>query len=214
MGRNNKNRQNNNKQNQNKRIFILIGILVLTAVVAFCVIKLLPLNIELPADILLPVSTDARGGDRTPGQTAKQNETATPGQSGSSTPGQSSADDGIKEDGSYYDRDSVARYIAKFGKLPSNYITKKQAQALGWEGGSVEKYATGKAIGGDYFSDFDEKLPDPPDMDYYECDIDTNGGKARGAKRIIYGANGRIFYTEDHYETYDEFVNGSWVDYP
>ena len=37
---------------------------------------------------------------------------------------------------------------------------------------------------------------------YYECDIDTNGSY-RGAKRIVYSNDGLIYYTEDHYETFE-----------
>ena len=37
---------------------------------------------------------------------------------------------------------------------------------------------------------------------YYECDIDSDGGY-RGAKRIIYSDDGLVYYTEDHYETFE-----------
>ena len=50
----------------------------------------------------------------------------------------------IDEDGTYDSKDDVALYIETYGHLPSNYITKKEAQALGWEGGSLEPYAPGK----------------------------------------------------------------------
>lgn len=54
----------------------------------------------------------------------------------------------IDEDGTYDSKDDVALYIETYGHLPSNYITKKEAQALGWEGGFLEPYAPGKCIGG------------------------------------------------------------------
>ena len=41
----------------------------------------------------------------------------------------------IEEDGTYTTKEDVARYIHTYGHLPENFITKKQAQALGWEGG-------------------------------------------------------------------------------
>ncbi len=47
----------------------------------------------------------------------------------------------IEEDGTYTTKEDVARYIHTYGHLPENFITKKQAQALGWEGGSLEPYA-------------------------------------------------------------------------
>ena len=40
------------------------------------------------------------------------------------------------------------------------------------------------------------------DRDYYECDIDFDGSY-RGAKRIVYSNDGLIYYTEDHYETFE-----------
>ena len=49
---------------------------------------------------------------------------------------------------SYTGKEEVAAYIAKHGKLPDNFITKDEARDLGWEGGSVEVYAPGYAIGG------------------------------------------------------------------
>ena len=56
-------------------------------------------------------------------------------------------------------------------------------------------------------------LPRTSGVTYTECDIDTNGKSERGSKRIVFGSNGRIFYTADHYNTFVEYVNGSWVRY-
>lgn len=109
----------------------------------------------------------------------------------------------IDEDGSYYDKENVALYIHTYGKLPPNYITKKEAEKLGWEGGSVEKYAPGKAIGGSYFGNYEGSLPTADGREYHECDIDTNGASSRGAKRIVYSNDGLVYYTEDHYETFE-----------
>ena len=55
----------------------------------------------------------------------------------------------VTEDGQYDSKDEVSAYLTEYGHLPSNYITKKQAQALGWQGGSLEPYAPGCSIGGD-----------------------------------------------------------------
>lgn len=108
----------------------------------------------------------------------------------------------IDEDGQYTSKDDVALYIHTYGKLPSNFITKEQAQKLGWDGGYLDKYARGKSIGGDYFGNYDNKLPKQKGRSYYECDIDTKGAKARGVKRIVYSNDGLIYYTDDHYETF------------
>ena len=107
------------------------------------------------------------------------------------------------EDGVYTSKEDVARYISEFGHLPQNFITKKEAQALGWPGGSLEKYAPGKCIGGDRFGNYEGLLPEEKGRKYYECDIDTLGKDKRGAKRIIYSNDGLVYYTGDHYETFE-----------
>lgn len=108
----------------------------------------------------------------------------------------------LDEDGVYDSKDDVALYIRTFGHLPSNYITKKEAKAEGWEGGSLERYCPGMCIGGDYFGNFEGLLPKAKGRKYTECDIDTLGAKSRGAKRIIFSNDGLIYYTDDHYESY------------
>lgn len=110
---------------------------------------------------------------------------------------------GIDENGTYTSKDDVADYINSFGKLPANFITKKEAQKLGWHGGSLEEYAPGMCIGGDYFGNYEGLLPAKKGRKYYECDIDTLGKSKRGAKRIIYSNDGLIYYTEDHYESFE-----------
>ncbi len=108
----------------------------------------------------------------------------------------------IDEDGWYYSAEDVALYIYTYGHLPENFITKDEARDLGWEGGSVEKYAPGFAIGGDKFGNREGLLPKEKGRQYYECDIDTNGRNSRGAKRIVFSNDGLIYYTDDHYETF------------
>lgn len=111
----------------------------------------------------------------------------------------------ISEDGTYTSKEEVALYIHTYNKLPSNYITKKEAEKLGWESkkGNMEKVAPGKSIGGSHFGNYDGNLPDKKGRKYYECDIDFDGGY-RGAKRIIYSNDGLVFYTEDHYKTFEQ----------
>lgn len=108
----------------------------------------------------------------------------------------------IDEKGSYYSKDEVALYIHTYGKLPSNYITKAEAEKLGWSGGSLEKYAPGKAIGGDKFGNYEGLLPKKTGRTYTECDIDTNGASSRGAKRIVFSNDGLIYYTDNHYDSF------------
>lgn len=107
------------------------------------------------------------------------------------------------EDGTYSSKDDVAQYIYIYGHLPSNFITKKEAEKLGWQGGSLKPYAPGKCIGGSHFGNYEGLLPEKEGRTYTECDIDTLGADKRGAKRIVFSNDGLIYYTEDHYESFE-----------
>ncbi len=109
----------------------------------------------------------------------------------------------IDKDGTYTTKDDVALYIYTYGELPHNFISKKEAEKLGWEGGSLEPYAPGCSIGGSYFGNYEGNLPEKKGRSYTECDIDTLGKKSRGAKRIVFSNDGLIYYTEDHYKTFE-----------
>ena len=109
----------------------------------------------------------------------------------------------LPEDGTYTSREDVALYIHQYGCLPSNFITKKEAEKLGWTGGSLEPYAPGMCIGGSRFGNYEGLLPEKDGRTYTECDIDTLGAEKRGAKRIVFSNDGLIYYTEDHYESFD-----------
>lgn len=135
---------------------------------------------------------------------AKTEDTAGQADSASSTRKKQidETDDYLKKDGSYTSKEDVMNYLIQYGKLPGNFITKKEARKLGWSGGSLEPYAPGKCIGGDYFGNYEEVLPVVSGRTYHECDIDTLNAKSRGAKRIIYSDDGQIYYTEDHYKSF------------
>ena len=108
----------------------------------------------------------------------------------------------LDEGGSYTSKEDVALYIHLYGHLPDNFITKEQAQKLGWRGGSLEKFAPGKSIGGDRFGNYERQLPKKKGRYYTECDIDTRGAKSRGSKRIVFSNDGLIYYTDDHYVSF------------
>ena len=108
----------------------------------------------------------------------------------------------VDENGTYDSAKDVALYIHTFNKLPSNYITKKEAKSLGWSGGSLEEYAPGKCIGGDRYGNYEGLLPEKKGRSYTECDIGTLGKSSRGAKRIVFSNDGLIYYTKDHYKTF------------
>ena len=110
----------------------------------------------------------------------------------------------VEEDGEYSDKEHVALYIHEFNHLPSNYISKQKAESLGWiaSKGNLWKVAPGKSIGGSHFGNYEGQLPKAKGRKYYECDVDFDG-KYRNAKRIIYSNDGLIYYTDDHYETFE-----------
>lgn len=112
----------------------------------------------------------------------------------------------INPEGSYTTKEDVALYLETYDQLPENFITKKEAKAMGWSGGSLEDYAPGYCIGGDRFGNYEGNLP--KNEEYHECDINTLGANSRGAERLVYaGEEGdvtAIYYTADHYNTFEQ----------
>lgn len=115
------------------------------------------------------------------------------------------SDTKLDEHGAYTTKDEVARYLHTYGRLPDNYITKKEAQKLGWDSkkGNLTEIAPGKSIGGSHFGNYEGQLPEKDGRKYYECDLEYDGGY-RGAERLIYSNDGLIFYTGDHYKTFEQ----------
>ena len=109
----------------------------------------------------------------------------------------------IEEDGYFTSKEDVSLYLDTYGHLPENFITKKEAMALGWESnkGNLWDVTEKKSIGGDRFGNREGKLPREEGRNYFECDIDYEGGY-RGSKRIVYSDDGLIYYTDDHYDTF------------
>ena len=109
----------------------------------------------------------------------------------------------IVKDGIYTSKDEVAAYIYKFGELPQNFITKKEAIALGWDAksGNLWQVTDKKSIGGARLSNREKKLPEASGRKWFECDIGYRGGR-RGAERIVFSSDGLIYYTPDHYENF------------
>ncbi len=110
----------------------------------------------------------------------------------------------IEEDESYTSKEDVALYLDTYDKLPKNYITKKEATKLGWESseGNLWDVTDEMSIGGDRFGNREKRLPENQGRQYYECDINYEGGY-RGAERLVYSDDGLIYYTGDHYESFD-----------
>ena len=114
----------------------------------------------------------------------------------------------VEESGLYTTRDSVAAYLCKFDKLPSNYVGKNEGQSLyeSKTGNTFEKWnfnpwtTLGVMIGGDVFDNREGLLPSGS---YHEADVDYSA-KNRGTKRLIYQSDCVIYYTADHYETFNK----------
>ena len=103
----------------------------------------------------------------------------------------------------YFSPDEVALYLHAFEELPPNYITKKEAQSWGWYAGDdLWDTSYGYCIGGDKFGNREKMLPTARERQYYECDVNYYGGK-RGAERLVFSNDGLIYYTADHYSTFD-----------
>ena len=141
----------------------------------------------------------------------KKKNTPTPKPAATPTP-EAEADEGNRltptpePEGPITDPQSIADYLFSHDmQLPENFITKKEAQRLGWDSRTnyVSDVAPGKSIGGDYFGNYQGKLPQGKGITYREADCWYTGGR-RNACRIIYSNQGRVWYTEDHYETFTE----------
>ena len=146
-------------------------------------------------------SADSASLDKTPAESpaAADDEADFPIPSASAVPEAAALD----EHGTYDSKDEVALFIHTYGHLPDNYITKQQAESTGWSGGCVEKYCPGKCLGGSRFGNFEGLLPDKDGRIWTECDINTLGASSRGAERIVFSNDGLIYYTPDHYESFE-----------
>lgn len=110
----------------------------------------------------------------------------------------------IDKQGKYTSKEDVALYLFTYGELPSNYVSKSKAKQMGWVAskGNLLKVCEGCSIGGDKFTNREKKLPTKKGRQYYECDIDYKGGN-RNSKRIVYSNDGLIYYTDDHYNSFE-----------
>jgi hypothetical protein len=114
----------------------------------------------------------------------------------------------VEESGLYTTKDSVAAYLCKFDKLPDNYVGKNEGKSLyeSKTGRTFDKWnfnpwtTLGVMIGGDVYENNDGLLPSGS---YHEADVDYSA-KNRGTKRLIYQSDCVIYYTADHYESFDK----------
>ena len=114
----------------------------------------------------------------------------------------------VQESGKYTTRDSVAAYLCKFDRLPTNYVTQNEGKSLyeSKTGKAFDKWnfnpwtTIGVMIGGDKFANNEGLLPKGT---YHEADINYSA-KNRGTKRLVYQSDCVIYYTADHYESFSK----------
>ena len=111
----------------------------------------------------------------------------------------------IDEEGAYSSKEEVALYLFTYERLPKNFITKEDAEDLGWQSdkGNLWDITDQMSIGGNPFGNREKLLPSKEGRLYYECDINYSGGY-RNAERLVYSNDGLIFYTDDHYDSFTQ----------
>lgn len=110
----------------------------------------------------------------------------------------------VEEEGTYNTKEEVALYIHLYGCLPRNYVTKSYAtDVLGCSTSRVYEYWPDGAIGGDVFQNREGLLPKKDGRTWTECDINTWGKGSRGAERIVFSNDGLVYYTGDHYNSFE-----------
>ena len=108
----------------------------------------------------------------------------------------------LDEDGIYTAKEDLGLYIHTYGHLPGNFVTKEEARSAGWEGGGLDDVLPGMCIGGEGL------LPSAPGRSWTECDVNTLHASSRGAERIVFSNDGLIYYTGDHYESFEPLYSG------
>lgn len=94
--------------------------------------------------------------------------------------------------------------IREEGRLPDRWITKREAERLGWRPGSdLCDAVEGGAIGGDRFGNREGRLPARKSRRWTEADLDYDCGR-RNAKRLVFSNDRLIYVTIDHYDTFHE----------
>ncbi len=98
-------------------------------------------------------------------------------------------------------------YLKSYRKLPSYYITKENAEKLGYRSylGNLSKIAPNQMLFRGIYQNRNGHLPTAPNRIWYEADINYESG-FRGMERIVFSNDGLIFVSYDHYLTFIEIV--------
>ena len=101
--------------------------------------------------------------------------------------------------------DGADWYLKVYGKLPSYYITKKEAEGLGYRSylGNLAQVAPNRMLLKGIYQNSNGHLPTAPGRIWYEADINYEYGY-RGSERILFSSDGLIFVTQDHFHTFIE----------
>lgn len=59
---------------------------------------------------------------------------------------------------------------------------------------------------GSVFKNLEKRLPFKPPNYYAEYTVPTPGSPGRGQRRIVVGQGGEIYYTDDHYNSFQEVL--------
>ncbi len=198
-----------------KRLTLFLGLLLACCLFSWLAAALSPESQTGPAPAQSPgpslIMPDLSTPEAGPSDSWEQNEPEAGSSSEAANPAEEFApsspenpgEEPLPENGSYTSKEDVSLFLHQYGRLPDNFIPKNEARDLGWSGGSLEPYAPGMCIGGDRFGNREGLLPEAEGRSYTECDIDTLGADSRGAKRIVFSNDGLIYYTGDHYESFE-----------
>lgn len=181
------------------RKLFLPFLLVLAALAA---LVLFPRH-DPPEPAQTPANTPAVTTEPTAVPTPTATAAPTPSATAEPTPEPTAETITLDEHGTYDSKEEVALFIHTYGRLPDNFMTKKEARKKGWSSGALNRTIPGKCIGGDVFGNNEKLLPAKKGRIYYECDIGTLKKKSRGSKRIVFSNDGLIYYSDDHYESFE-----------
>lgn len=202
---------------KNRIIKGLIALLLLLSMLVPQVLVIASQNTPGSRTVVMEIAKSRKKKKNKNTATPAANATATPAREAAETPVPAGPTATPVPAGPITDVQSIADYLFANGCLPDNFMTKKEAQALGWPGGDLSRYAPGMSIGGDYFGNYEGILPKYDEngrkITYHECDVNYTRG-SRGADRVVFSSNGHVYYTSDHYNTFTEIfpsVPGSQV---
>jgi len=118
----------------------------------------------------------------------------------------------IEEGQAYTTPMSVALYLHEYGELPPNYIPYAEFEETEWTEDQIRDQTEEpfKSLGYKSFSNRDETLDEGEEFEWWKtADIQFDGGRLRGIERLVFNNEGTIYFTDDHYDSYTQFVDGS-----